>query len=413
MTESARPPLSVVVAGGGIAGAEALLALRALAGERISLTLISPDADLVLRPLAVAEPFSLGHATHHPLARLVAAVGVDWIADRLAEVDAEHRQVVLSSGQRQDYDALVVAIGARAVPAIEHARTWWPEGDPDGFGGLLRDLEEGHARRLAFVVPEGATWPLPAYELALMTAGEVVGMGMDGIEITVVTPEADPLALFGPEASRTVREELAAAGIRLETSAVVRVEPRHATTLLLEPSGRRLVVDYVVAMPELVGPAIPGLPADEAGFLPVDVHGRVGGVDGVWAAGDGIAYPVKYGGLATQQADAVAADIAAVAGAPVEAAPWKPRLTGVLMTGGRPRPLGDLGAASATAGASPPASTIRPLWRPVGKVVGRYLGEFVGEPTGPPLPDGGVELETLLPDLEDVGASWADAGRSA
>jgi len=407
MTQPVRPPLTVVVAGGGIAGAEALLALRALAGERVTLTLVAPDQDLVLRPLAVAEPFSLGHATHHPLADLVAAAGVDWVADHLAEVDAGSRRIVLRSGERREYDALVVAIGARAVPSIEHATTWWQDGDREAFGGLLRDLEVGDARRVAFVVPEGAVWPLPAYELALMTAGEVSGIGMNDAEIIVVTPEADPLELFGPEASRTVREELAAAGVRLETSATARIERRHSTTLLLEPSGRRVLVDRVVAMPQVTGVAIPGLPADDAGFLPVDAHGRVRGVEHVWAAGDGIAYPVKFGGLATQQADAVAADIASLAGAPVEPEPWRPRLEGVLMTGGRPRPLKAGGEATVTT-----ASSARPLWAPVGKVAGRYLGAFIGEPTVPPPSDAGIRLETVLPDPTGAGALRDTEGRA-
>ena len=50
-------------------------------------------------------------------------------------------------------------------------------GIPRHYAGLLRDIEEGYAKRLAVVVPAGAVWPLPAYELALMTAGEAAEMG--------------------------------------------------------------------------------------------------------------------------------------------------------------------------------------------------------------------------------------------
>ena len=58
----------VVVAGGGVAGLEALLALRDLAGERVELTLLSPEAEFVYRPMAVAEPFGRGLADRHSLA---------------------------------------------------------------------------------------------------------------------------------------------------------------------------------------------------------------------------------------------------------------------------------------------------------------------------------------------------------
>ena len=79
--------------------------------------------------------------------------------------------------------------------------TWWPGGDPDAYGGLLRDIDEGYSKRIAIVVPPGAVWPLPAYELALMTAGEARDMGHDDVSVTVVTPERRALSLFGDEAS--------------------------------------------------------------------------------------------------------------------------------------------------------------------------------------------------------------------
>lgn len=64
-----RPPASfrVVVAGGGVAGLEAVLALRDLAAARVEMTLLSPDPDFVYRPMAIAEPFARGHAARHPL----------------------------------------------------------------------------------------------------------------------------------------------------------------------------------------------------------------------------------------------------------------------------------------------------------------------------------------------------------
>jgi sulfide:quinone oxidoreductase len=400
MASANSTPLSVVVAGGGIAGAEALLALRSLAGDRVDLTLIAPGPDLVIRPLAVATPFSRGHATRHPLSELVASVAGEWVADTMESVDPGAGQVVLGSGARLAYDALVVTVGARAVVGVERATTWWPEGDPERFGGLLRDLEEGYSRRVAFVLPAGPTWPLPAYELALMTAREVAGMGIDGAELTVVTPEKTPLALLGPEAAVALAAELESAGVALETGSVARVEDGSKATLVLEPSDRRLTVDRVVAMPRLVGPAVPGLPAEADGFVPVDGFGRVRGLDRVWAAGDGIDYPLKFGGLATQQADAAAADIAAVAGAAIKRAPLRPRLQGILMTGAAPRTLG-------ADPEQPDSAASQPLWRGSGKVSGVYLSPYLGEPEPPAAPAGALVVEQPLPGL-DEGTTGAD-----
>ena len=55
-------------------------------------------------------------------------------------------------------------------------------------------------RRVLLIVPDAATWTLPAYELALLAAHELP----DGPELTVVTPERHPLELFGPVASEAV-----------------------------------------------------------------------------------------------------------------------------------------------------------------------------------------------------------------
>jgi sulfide:quinone oxidoreductase len=290
------------------------------------------------------------------------------------------------------------------VESVEHAVTWWPEGDPEAYSGLLRDVEEGYARRLVFAIPGGAVWPLPLYELALMTARDASGMGVDA-EITVVTPEAVPLLRFGPAAAAALREELEAAGIRLEPASLARVERTDPYSVVLQPSGRRVEADRVIAIPEVVGPRVSGLPQDELGFIPTEADGRVRGTDRVWAAGDGIAYPVKYGGLATQQADIAAAAIARSAGAAVEDAPARLVIRGVLMTGAAPRAIGSSDA---------PPSGSTPLWRPEGKISGRYLSPYLesraaargAAPAGGDVApaDQGVVVEQELPAL-DAGES--------
>ena len=116
-----------------------------------------------------------------------------------------------------------------------------------------------------------------------------------------------------------------------------------------------------------------GLPRDERGFVPVDGHGRVPGLDGVWAAGDCTAFPIKQGGLAAQQADAAAESIAARAGADVDPQPFRPVLRGVLLTGrGRRWIRREL----ETAGDHGEAQR-RALWWPPTKVAGAYLAPYL------------------------------------
>src|SRR3954447_12181194 len=68
-------PLRVLVAGGGVAGIEALPALRALAGERVELPLADASHDFTYRPMKIAEPFARGTATRHAMAAIARDAG--------------------------------------------------------------------------------------------------------------------------------------------------------------------------------------------------------------------------------------------------------------------------------------------------------------------------------------------------
>jgi sulfide:quinone oxidoreductase len=57
-------------------------------------------------------------------------------------------------------------------------------------------------------------------------------------------------------------------------------------------------------------------------------------------------FPLKQGGIATQQADVAAASIAAHAGADIEPHPFRPVLRGLLLTGMTPRYLAERTIAS-------------------------------------------------------------------
>jgi sulfide:quinone oxidoreductase len=397
VTSQTSHPKSILVAGGGVAGLEALLALRATAGDRVRLTLIAPDPDFSYRPLAVAEPFALGRAHRVPLSRFTEEVGAELVIEAVVSVDDRAGRVRLSDGSTRSFDALLVAPGGRAVTGVDGATTWWPGGDSEVYGGLLRDLEEGYSKRLAIVVPPGAVWPLPAYELALMTAGEAKSMGQDDVRITVVTPEHAPLSLFGDEASAAVADELKRAGVELRTGVVARASQGG---LVLEPGGERLQVERVYAVPRIVGPALEGLPHDEEDFILAADDALVQGATRTWAAGDGIQSPVKFGGLATHQARCAAAAIARLAGVDDVPDPGEPVLHGRLLTGHGTRRLAARGDA---AGA--------PLWWPSGKIAGEHLPRWLAQhgiaPQGAEAPpEGGVKIERPLRHLRGVESKY-------
>ena len=222
-----------------------------------------------------------------------------------------------------------------------------------------------------------------------------------------MTHETAPLDLFGRAASEAVATLLERAGIALRTGSypAAYAEGR----LQLVPQGE-IVAERVVALPQLVGPKLAGVPHDENGFVPTDAHGRVRGLEDVYAAGDVTTFPVKQGGLAAQQADAVARWLAAWAGAAVEATPFRPILRGQLFAEGAPRFLrADL------AGGSGDRSDVelQPLWWPPGKVAGAYLGPFlaghgIGDAIGWPEREGlrvDVDLSERLEDTSGAAVS--------
>ena len=372
--DSGPSSLHVLIAGGGVAAAEALIALRALAADRVSITLLSPDSDLVYRPTSVGVPFGRNANLGRPLADFGADFDVVLERGSLAWVAPSFHTAYTDYGRRLGYDVLVVATGARRSPKYEHALTFRGHEDTDEMRAVVEALDAGQVRRLAFVVPPGIAWTLPIYELALMAAASASAAGQVP-ELTIVTPEAQPLAIFGPEASAELEALLAAAGI--ECLSGVTAEVPNACTVTVA-GGRALEVDRVVALPELRGPAIRGLPCDDDGFLSVTPFGHVLGVKDVYAAGDGTAFPIKQGGVACQQADVVAEVIARRAGAPVTPTGHRPVLRGTLLTGARPRWLRtDPGDRRGRGAAAEVADHV--LWWPPGKVAGRYLAPYLGE----------------------------------
>jgi len=355
----------ILIAGGGVAAVEAVAALRALAGPNPRITLLAPQPRFAQRPASVATPFGFGAPPQLPLDVLARHAAFDLRIGKLVDVEPGDHTAITDLGEPIPYDFLVVAVGARSLPALEGAITF--TGHPDAAAVEAAVAEHD---RLAFVQPFAQGWSLPVYELALMAAAQ----RPDAL-ITVVTAEPAPLAAFGDEAGEAIRALLAERGIDLRAGA--RAVAARPGSLVLD-DGSAIALGKAIALPRLAGPIIHGLPHDENGFIPVDPYGAVRDLADVFAAGDATDQPLKQGGLASQQADAVAGAIAARLGAAIEPEPFRPVLRGRLMTGGEPlylrRRAGEPGAVSR-----------RPLWSPPGKLAGRYLAPLLATARPPAL----------------------------
>jgi len=364
-------PMKVVIAGGGVAALEALMALRELAEERVSLELVTPTPEFAYRPLAVAEPFGLGDVRRYDVVRIAADHGADVHIGSIESVDTAAHDVVTSDGSRLSYDLVLIAIGARAATSIPGSVTLQGAGYTGRFRAVLHDLEERRVGHVAFAVPPGSSWPLPLYELALMTATHMAERGLSEVRLSLVTPEERPLELFGAAASQTVRELLDERGIELHVS---RNSARFEDGQLSLVPDETLAAERVVSLPSVLGPQLTGLPADADGFIPVNLHGLVQGEQDVYAAGDATNSPIKQGGVASQQADAAAEAIAARAGAAVDPRPFRPVLRGLLLTGSTPRYM----RAEVSGGRGEDwRVSDHALWWPPSKIAGKRLAPYL------------------------------------
>jgi len=368
MIRGADPRTEVVIVGGGVAALEALIALHVLASRRIHVTLLAPGPDFVSRPMAISELLFLEARAQYPLERVARDFAADHVSESVTIVDPATAVVGCASGRDFPYDSLIVALGALAEPAFAHAVTIGDDPEDPVLHGLLADLELGHVKRLAFVVPSATSWSLPIYELALLTAADARRMGMHDVQIVIVSAEERPLGLFGPAAAGQLEDLLARRGIVF----IGATRPQVARGEVVAGS-RHIEVDRTLALPALRGPALAGLPADGRGFIPVDVHGRVRGLTGVFAAGDATSFPLKQGGIAAQQAEAAAQAVAARHGCALAPEPFRPVLRGKLLAGGDDLYVrADISGGAGDGTAAPGA-----LWWPPGKLAAPRLTSYL------------------------------------
>jgi len=199
-------------------------------------------------------------------------------------------------------------------------------------------------------------------------------MDVRDLELTLVTPEPRPLAVFGTAVGDVVSDRLARAGIEVYCESLAKVPA--SRTLLIQPQGVELHPGRMLAMQRVAEPGIAGLPGGGAhGFLPIDKHCRVQRTGGrVFAAGDAANYPIKHGGLGAQMADAAASAIAVLAGVLDKPSAFSPVIRGKLLTGADPvymsaRPIGAASFASEVFDESP--------WPADEKVVAEELGPYL------------------------------------
>jgi sulfide:quinone oxidoreductase len=362
-------PFRVLIAGGGVAALEAVLAFQDLDIDRaLAVEVITPESQFTYRPLSVRDPFG-SPATHaYDLAPLVEGAGATLRRGQVDSVEPDDRLVTLGDGTQLPYDALIVATGAARQPAVRGAGTFAGPADAPAFHAFVESLCLGAFPRAAFIVPQGPCWPLPIYELALQAGTRVRAAGVEA-QLALITPESGALAMFGPVASEAVERALHDRGITVHPGTYA--ESVSGGELRLDMQGS-VHVDAAWAAPRLVARVPAGVPVAADGFVPVDGCGRVHGFVDLFAAGDVTQGAVKQGGIAAQQAAVAAQAIGALAGIGTEPVPTAPILRALLLTGGEP-----LWLRADPSSQTPSEAADEPLWWPPHKIFGTHLAPLL------------------------------------
>lgn len=362
----------MLIIGGNVAGLEMALALRDLAGDRVEIEIRDPREHFVYKPFSVGAPFGAARISRYSLPDLAGRCGASFELGSIVSVDGDLRRAIAHDGEEIPYDYLVVACGVRLLQGVPGACTFWGVDDEGGIAKVIRQLREDELRSLVFTMPGGRSWGLPLYELALFAAAEMAKADVHDTRLAIVTPEDGPLQLFGTRAGEQMAELLAERGVDLLTGAhPVEFE---AGRLHIAPEGD-VQADAVVSLPRMEGRRIAGIPHDSEGFIAVDEYGRVRGMERVFAVGDVTNFPVKQGGIATQEADAAATMLVSELGGEVEPQPFDPILRGVLWTGEKPRYL--YGRLTGGHGETSALSEQPPWPAQEGKILGRHLTPFL------------------------------------
>ena len=239
-----HPSVHVVIAGGGVAGLETVLALRDLAGRRVRMTLVTMASQTIERPITVAEPFDRAIAPTRHLDAIAADLGVELVHERLAAVRPHENVAVLSGGRS----------GLR--PARRRHRGGGGRGGPRRLtfrGAAGRRRPPRRARRAALRrgalgrvrVASESVWPVPLYELALMMGADLRGHGSR----TLPSRSSRRSGAAGPVRPARRRGPRAAAGRPRRARAHRRAAGRRRAGRLVLADGGDVDADRVVALP--------------------------------------------------------------------------------------------------------------------------------------------------------------------
>jgi sulfide:quinone oxidoreductase len=231
----------------------------------------------------------------------LAAAGVDVVIGEIETIDLDRRSVTVVSGgavATHPFDHLVVALGAGydwdAVPGSRDAHTFYEHEGAVRLRHRLGDLTGG---TVAVVVgPPPVKCPPAPIEAILIIDWWARRQGIrDALDLHLALPDAAPLGVAGPDASRRVLDQLTRSGVTVHTSADVTHVADGCEAHFAD--GRTLATDVLAVVPTHRVPAVVARSGLTVGkpWVPVDAATLETAVAGVFAVGDVNSIPLGPG----------------------------------------------------------------------------------------------------------------------
>ena len=302
----------IVVIGAGIAGVPAAYGLRKKLGKEHRVTLIgsSPYFEFTPSNPWVAVGWRKTEQTRVMLQEPMNNKGVQWIAQPVEKIDADHSQLMLGGGNAISYDYLVIATGPRL--AFEEVAGLGPQGFTQSIC-THEHAEHAWQQYQQFVnnpgpivigAAQGASCFGPAYEFAMIVDSDLRKRKIrDRVPMTFITsePYIGHMGLGGVGDSKGLMEsELRQRHIKWITNAKIKeVRTGEMDVTEIKDDGSVLKEHNLKFNYSMIIPAFKGVDAVAAvnglnnprGFVIVDEHQRSKKYRNIFSAGVCIAIP--------------------------------------------------------------------------------------------------------------------------
>lgn len=305
----------LVILGAGTAGTIMANKLAgALSRDEWSITIVDRDETHHYQPGYLFIPF--GIYTPRDIVkprRDYLPRGIEVVVSAIDVIEPDQNRVRLTGGRTLSYDFLLIATGARPVPAQTEGmlgdawhRTIFDFYTLEGAAALARHLKHWEGGRVVInIVEMPIKCPVAPLEFAFLADWFFTEQGIrQKVEIEYVTPLSG--AFTKPKASALLGDFLEKKNIRLTADfSTGHVEP--AAKKIISWDNREVAYDLLVTVPTNMGDeaiARSGF-GDELNFIPTDKHTLRSKVkDNIFVLGDATDLPAsKAGSVAHFQAD--------------------------------------------------------------------------------------------------------------